>query len=190
MSDLFYALFRISQWSSVGKVLSPWLSFILDAVPCICVPFGVLGRMWNSIVSVPDYCLYIFLSYEPPHDKTNKMTCAPSEDSDKPGHPPSLVRVFSVRMKKVLFLSYPLSAQRRLGSDWADAQADLSLRWAHRHFLGFIMRRLICRPRRARTRASKAVGSKAIILKSNIANHSVTVAAHKQIVTLYADFCL
>ena len=25
---------------------------------------------------------------EPPHDKTNKMTCAPSEDSDLPGHLP------------------------------------------------------------------------------------------------------
>ena len=24
------------------------------------------------------------------HDKTNKMTCAPSEDSDQPGHSPSL----------------------------------------------------------------------------------------------------
>ena len=23
--------------------------------------------------------------YEPPHDKTSKMTCAPSEDSDQPG---------------------------------------------------------------------------------------------------------
>ena len=28
-------------------------------------------------------------------------------------------------------------------SDWADAQADLSLRWAHSHFVGFVMRRLI-----------------------------------------------
>ena len=28
---------------------------------------------------------------EPSHDKTNKMTCAPSEDSDQPGHPPSLI---------------------------------------------------------------------------------------------------
>ena len=35
--------------------------------------------------------------YELPHDKTNKMTCAPSEDSDQPGHPPSLIRVFAVR---------------------------------------------------------------------------------------------
>ena len=30
---------------------------------------------------------------EPPHDKTNKMTCAPSEDSDQPGHPPSLISI-------------------------------------------------------------------------------------------------
>ena len=27
-------------------------------------------------------------------------------------------------------------------SDWADAQADLSLRWAHSLFVGFVMRRL------------------------------------------------
>ena len=39
--------------------------------------------------------------------------CAPSEDSDQPGHPPSLIRVFAVRMKKAWLLSYPLSAQRR-----------------------------------------------------------------------------
>ena len=36
------------------------------------------------------------LSNEPRHDKTNKVT-APSEDSDQPGHLPSLIRVFAVR---------------------------------------------------------------------------------------------
>ena len=65
------------------------------------------------------------------------MACAPSDDSDQPGHPPSLIRVFAVRMKKAWVLSYPLSAQRRLWSDWADAQADLSLRWAHMPFCWF-----------------------------------------------------
>ena len=38
-----------------------------------------------------------------------------------------------------------LSAWRNLGSlatHWADAQADLSLRWAHTHFVGFVTRRL------------------------------------------------
>ena len=34
---------------------------------------------------------------EPQHDKTNKMTCAPSEDSDQSGHPPSLIRAFALR---------------------------------------------------------------------------------------------
>ena len=28
-------------------------------------------------------------------------------------------------------------------SDWAYAQADLSLRWAHSHFVGFVMKQLI-----------------------------------------------
>ena len=48
-------------------------------------------------------------------DMKNKQNCcAPSEDSDQPGHPPSLIRVFAVRMKKHWVLSYALSAQRRL----------------------------------------------------------------------------
>ena len=33
--------------------------------------------------------------------------------------------------------------QRRFWSDWVDAQADLSLRWVHTHFVGFVMSRLI-----------------------------------------------
>ena len=82
--------------------------------------------------------------YEPPCNKTNKMAFAPSEDSDQPEHPPSLIRVFAIHMKKAWVLSYPLSAQQRLWSDWTDAQADLSLRWAHSHFVGFVMRRLKC----------------------------------------------
>ena len=75
--------------------------------------------------------------------KPTKWLCA-SEDSDQPGHPPSLIRVFAVRMKKAWVLSYPFSAQRRLWSDWADSQADLSLRWAHNHIVGFVMSWLIC----------------------------------------------
>ena len=51
---------------------------------------------------------------EPPHDKTNKMICAFSEHSDQPGHLPSLIGVFAVRMKKAWVHSCPLSAQRRL----------------------------------------------------------------------------
>ena len=79
----------------------------------------------------------IYDKIEPPHEKTNKMTCAASEGSDQHGHPPSLMSDFAVRMKKPWVLSYPLSAQRRLWSDWADAQADLSPRWAQWSFCWF-----------------------------------------------------
>ena len=54
------------------------------------------------------------------------MACAPSGDSDHPWHPPSLIRVFAVRMKKPWVLSYTLSAQ-----------SDLSLRWKHMPFCWF-----------------------------------------------------
>ena len=78
--------------------------------------------------------------HEPPHDKTNRMAFAPREDSDQTGHPPSLIRVFAVRMKKHWVLSYPLSALRRLWSDlviWVFA--------GHKgHFVGFVMRWLTC----------------------------------------------
>ena len=57
---------------------------------------------------------YLALIIESMHNKTNKMTCASSEDSDQPGHPPSLIRVFAVRSKKDWVLSYPLSTQQRL----------------------------------------------------------------------------
>ena len=39
-------------------------------------------------VSPPDACKNVLC--EPQHDKSNKMTCAPSEDSDQPGHPPTV----------------------------------------------------------------------------------------------------
>ena len=38
--------------------------------------------------------------------------CAPSEDSDQSGHPPSLSRVFALRLKKAWVLSYPLNASK------------------------------------------------------------------------------
>ena len=36
--------------------------------------------------------------------QNQQSDCAPSEDSDQPGHPPSLIRVFAVRMKKAWVL--------------------------------------------------------------------------------------
>ena len=76
----------------------------------------------------------------PLHNKTNKMTCAPSEASDQPGHPPSLIKVFTVRLIGSEGPSVSSCGQRRLWSDWADVQADLSLCWAHRSFCYVMLR--------------------------------------------------
>ena len=39
--------------------------------------------------------------------KTNKKACASIKDSDQPGHPPRLIRVFAVCLKKHWALSFP-----------------------------------------------------------------------------------
>ena len=82
--------------------------------------------------------------FEPSHDKTNKMTCLPSEDSDQPGHLPSLIRVFAVRMKKAWFLSYLLTHSE----DFDQTGRMPRLIWVFAghtcHSVGFVMRGLKC----------------------------------------------
>ena len=80
--------------------------------------------------------------YEPRHNKTNKMAVPPAKTQ------------ISLDIRPVRSES-SLSAWRKLGplathwahsevwSDWVDSQADLSLRWVHTHFVGFVMSRLI-----------------------------------------------
>ena len=78
------------------------------------------GSVYNFLNIYIAWCL----ANEPRNDKTNKISVCPA--------------------KTQISLGYPLSPQRRLWSDWVDAQADLSLRWTHTHFVGFVMRRLKC----------------------------------------------
>ena len=92
----------------------------------ICKLFRLM-RCWAILLLLKQQ-----LINEPPHDKTNKIACAPSEESDQPGHPPSLIRVFAVRMKKTWVYGYPLSTQRRL------------IRLGICHFVGFVIRPLNC----------------------------------------------
>ena len=63
--------------------------------------------------------------------KTTKWQVCPAKTQISLGTRP-VWSVFAVRMMKPWVLSYPLSAQRRLWSDWA-----------HSHFVCFVMRRLI-----------------------------------------------
>ena len=77
------------------------------------------NRTLQSVFSFENNCSVISYSQiqiwtnEPPHDKTYKMTYAPSEDSDQPGHLPSYIIVFAGCMKNH-WAFYLLSAQWRL----------------------------------------------------------------------------
>ena len=71
--------------------------------------------------------LVVSATYEPQHYKQNDM-CA-QRRSDQPGHPPSLIRFFAVRTVGSSGPNVSSCGQRRLRLDWADVQAELSLRW-------------------------------------------------------------
>ena len=68
--------------------------------------------------------------------KPTKWLCS-SEDSDQHGHLPGLIRVFAVRIRETVGPKLPTECKRKLLSDWEDAQAHLSLCWAHMPFCWF-----------------------------------------------------
>ena len=53
-------------------------------------PLWILFLAYTSLPLTIAFKL-TYILFEPPRDKTNKLTCAPSEDSDQPWHPPSLI---------------------------------------------------------------------------------------------------
>ena len=65
---------------------------------------NINGKNGNELRTQRSQILHNLI-FEPVHDKTKKMACAPSEDSDQPGHSPSPIRVFAIRMKKAWVFS-------------------------------------------------------------------------------------
>ena len=59
--------------------------------------------------------------------KKNKIICAPSEDSDQPRHPPSLIRVFAVRSLRSWGPNISSWGQRRLWSGGCPGWSESSL---------------------------------------------------------------
>ena len=90
-----------------------------------------LHCQFNEIPSCPVFQIWAATWQNQQHEG------APREDSDQPGHPPSLIRVFAVPSMGSEGHKVSSCGQRKLWSGWANAQADLSLRWAHTHFFFF-----------------------------------------------------
>ena len=75
--------------------------------------FNYLEIVYQYDNTETNYFWNVAIASKPPHDKTNKIACEPSQDRSA-WHLPYLIRGFIVCMMKAWVLSYPLSAQRRL----------------------------------------------------------------------------
>ena len=55
--------------------------------------------------------------------QNQQSECMPSEDSDRPGHPPSLIRVFAVRIGSLATIKHTVKTLIRLGrcSGWSES---------------------------------------------------------------------
>ena len=74
----------------------------------------------------------------PQHDKTSKMTGAPSEESDQPGHLPSLISFCCSHTERLgAELTIKRTRKTLVRLDWANAQIVLSLPWANRSLCWF-----------------------------------------------------
>ena len=109
----YYWVSSVIGYHWVSSVNGYHLSSGIIGYPLSSGVLRVVKRCTSSVENfLNDSCKRLYFSngrfyferltviYRPPHDKTNKKACAPSEDSDQPGHPPSLVKFFGVRMKK------------------------------------------------------------------------------------------
>ena len=77
------------------SLLTVYLFVRVCGISFSALPLVMRGGLQFLLVTLTEDLFIV--SFEPRRDKTNKLTCAPSEDSDQTGHPPSLIRVFAVR---------------------------------------------------------------------------------------------
>ena len=98
-----------------------------------------VAKMTCTLDKISTMCKFELL-----HVKTNKVACAPSEDSDQPGHPPSLIRVFTCAQRVAQDPNF-LQADSE-DTDQTGQMPKLIWVFARRtcHFVGFVMRWLIC----------------------------------------------
>ena len=137
-------LFICFHTKDKGKLLHIKLKSIVWLIKTACVTFLEHG-FWLICqqLHLPVTTMILRLKYIWATTWQNQQNdCTTSEDSVQPGHPPSPISLHCPH-KEAWVLSYPLSTRRRQWLDWADAQADPSLRWAHSHFVGFVMSWLI-----------------------------------------------
>ena len=107
-----------------------------------CLHFSVKVWVFNSLMSclLPSVYIYCYrFSIWAASWQNQQNCCAPSEDSDQPGHPPSLIRVFALRSmgaEDPSSLHADSEDSGQTGRIWVFARRTC-------HCNGFVMRRLI-----------------------------------------------
>ena len=56
-------LFICALWSSAGKGLTSWLSFVVSSVS-LSLSHWYPGQVWYLIVSIPDLCTLTYFEYQ------------------------------------------------------------------------------------------------------------------------------
>ena len=122
-----------SVWSGSTLSVIPSTSFGHIIVCSPCSNFRIITAITSGIPI-----------FEPSHDKTNKVTYVPNEDSDQPGHPP----LWSEASLCIVWVAKDLSFLHmdREVPDQTGQKPRLIWVFTGRtcHFAGFVMRRLIC----------------------------------------------
>ena len=54
-------LFIDALWSSAGKGMTSWLSFVMSNCEVVTLPIGIMGRMWCLVVSIRELCPFFTL---------------------------------------------------------------------------------------------------------------------------------
>ena len=128
-------------WSGSALFAQAYLSKNLDHYGNACLFVHVPKITHSAQTAGNPFCLWLpFLSHSYLSQSITKQTksCVPSEGSDQPGHPPSLIRAFAVHTKDNKGPKVSSCGQGRLWSVWKDAQADMSLRLTQRSIWWFL----------------------------------------------------
>ena len=131
--------FKNSYFTKFSERLGIWSSKFLPTMSLFLDHFLVIG---NTHVKTMFYVICWNKSwYELPHDKTNKLICAPSENSNPTGHPPSLISLCAQWVSRDPAF---LQADNE-DSDQTGQMPRLIWVFAGRtcQFAGFVMQRLI-----------------------------------------------
>ena len=99
---------------------------------CLVIRWAVHGHLGPLVRILSRIVLYLHFKWASAWQNQQNGMCA-SEDSDQPGHPPSLICVFAVRSVCSWGPKLYSCGQQRLWSDWVFAGRTC-------HFVGFVMR--------------------------------------------------